>query len=132
MLAKTAFWQLSSIHNLARALGICIEHCPFRDELIKVSRISKNAVTCCHAGGREFESRPSRHFKSRKFKDLRLFLFLNFASNPVSTRFAGFRCPSMPVFKALTAEYATVQKPPKLAFCWCFFQQFTNKNPTGF
>ena len=27
----------------------------------------------CHAGGREFESRPSRHFKSRKFKHLRLF-----------------------------------------------------------
>ena len=48
----------------------------------------------CHAGGREFESRPSRHFKSRKFKDLRLFLFLHFASNPVSTRFAGLRCPA--------------------------------------
>ena len=29
----------------------------------------------CHAGGREFESRPSRHFKSRKFKHLRLFCF---------------------------------------------------------
>ena len=29
----------------------------------------------CHAGGREFESRPSRHFKSRKFKRLRLFCF---------------------------------------------------------
>ena len=27
----------------------------------------------CHAGGREFESRPSRHFKSRKFKHLWLF-----------------------------------------------------------
>ena len=48
----------------------------------------------CHAGGREFESRPSRHFKSRKFKDLRLFLFLHFASNPVSTLFAGLRCPA--------------------------------------
>ena len=28
----------------------------------------------CHAGGREFESRPSRHFKIRKFCDLRIFL----------------------------------------------------------
>ena len=45
----------------------------------------------CHAGGREFESRPSRHFKSRKFKHLRLFLFPYFAPNPVSTQFTGLR-----------------------------------------
>ncbi len=86
----------------------------------------------CHAGGREFESRPSRHFKSRKFKDLRLFLFPYFAPNPVSTRFAGLRCRAKPVFKPLAAERPHAQKPPKLAFCWWFFQQFTNKNPTGF
>ena len=36
--------------------------------------------------------RPSRHFKSRKFKHLRLFLFLHFPQNPLSTRFAGLRC----------------------------------------
>ena len=35
--------------------------------------------------------RPSRHFKSRKFKHLRLFLFSYFAPNPVSKRFAGQR-----------------------------------------
>ena len=35
--------------------------------------------------------RPSRHFKSRKFKHLRLFLFPYFAPNPVSTQFTGLR-----------------------------------------
>ena len=38
--------------------------------------------------------RPSRHFKSRKFKHLRLFLFSYFAPNPVSVRLAGLRCPA--------------------------------------
>ncbi len=118
MLAKTAFWQLSPIHNLARILGICFVLCPFRDVLIKVARIPNNAVTCCHAGGREFESRPSRHFKSRKFKYLRLFLFSCFAPNPVSKRFAGLRCRANPVFKPLAAERPPVRKPGQHQRLW--------------
>ena len=30
--------------------------------------------SACHAGGREFESRPSRHFKERNLKGLRFFV----------------------------------------------------------
>ena len=118
MLAKTAFWQLSSIHNLARILGICFVLCPFRDALTKVARPPKNAVTCCHAGGREFESRPSRHFKSRKFKHLRLFLFLHFPPNPVSTRLAGLRYRAKPVFKPLATERPPTRKSGQHQRLW--------------
>lgn len=61
---------------------------------------------------------PSRHFKIRKFKHLRLFLFLHFAPNPVSARLAGLRCRAKPLFKPLAAECSTTRKSPKLAFCW--------------
>ena len=62
----------------------------------------------CHAGGREFESRPSRHFKSRKLKHLRLFFVSTLRVKPSIHAVCGVampsRTPANPLFYGSTPK----------------------------